>query len=86
MGSAILSFGAIIQASSYSVSQMLVGRVVAGLGLGLITSSLSVWQSETAVRNIRGSLVAISLSFLILSQVLAFWIEYAMSKYPSSSR
>lgn len=81
VGSAILSIGAIIQASSYTVAQLIVGRIVAGLGLGLITSNLTVWQSETSSREIRGTLVAISLSFLILGQVLAYWIDYAMSRH-----
>lgn len=81
VGSVILSIGAIIQASSYTVAQLIVGRIVAGLGLGLITSNIAVWQSETSSREIRGTLVAISLSFLILGQVLAYWIDYAMSQY-----
>jgi MFS family permease len=34
IGSAVIAVGAIIQATSYSVSQMMVGRVVAGLGTG----------------------------------------------------
>lgn len=85
VGAGALSIGAILQASSYSVAQLIVGRIVAGLGLGLITSNLAVWQSETAVTKIRGTLVAISLSFLILGQVLAYWIDYAMSKYNSSA-
>ncbi|KAJ5630906.1 uncharacterized protein N7484_011006 [Penicillium longicatenatum] len=84
IGSAILSIGAIIQASSYTVPQLIVGRIVAGLGLGLITSNLAVWQSETSSREIRGTLVAISLSFLILGQVLAYWIDYAMSRYSTT--
>ncbi|OQD70280.1 hypothetical protein PENDEC_c025G00931 [Penicillium decumbens] len=65
VGAGALSIGAILQASSYSVAQLIVGRIVAGLGLGLITSNLAVWQSETAV--------------------LAYWIDYAMSKYNSSA-
>lgn len=84
VGSGILSIGAIIQASSFAVAQLIVGRIVAGLGLGLITSNLAVWQSETAARDIRGMLIAISLSFLILGQVLAYWIDYAMSQYSST--
>lgn len=83
-GAGFLSIGAIIQASSYSVAQLIVGRIVAGFGLGLITSNIPVWQSETASRKIRGTLVAISLTFLILGQVLAYWIDYAMARYESS--
>jgi len=34
-GSLTLSLGAVLQASSYSVAQLLVGRIVAGVGLGV---------------------------------------------------
>jgi MFS family permease len=66
------------------VAQLVVGRIFAGVGLGLITSNLAVWQSEAAASNVRGTLMAISLSFLIVGQVLAYWIDYAMSEYVSS--
>lgn len=69
VGSAVLSLGAVIQASSYAVAQMIVGRVVAGIGLGFITSNVTVWQSELAPRNLRGALVCCSLSFLIAGSV-----------------
>ena len=84
VGSVILSVGAILQASSYTTPQLIVGRIVAGVGLGLISSNLAVWQSELATRKIRGMLMAISLTFLILGQVLAYWIDYGLSEYESS--
>ncbi|KAJ5413940.1 hypothetical protein N7509_000567 [Penicillium cosmopolitanum] len=84
VGSGILSVGAILQASSYTTAQLIVGRIVAGVGLGLISSNLGVWQSELATREIRGMLMAVSLSFLILGQVLAYWIDYGLSVYESS--
>lgn len=34
-GSLVLSLGAVLQSSSYSVAQLLVGRIVAGVGLGV---------------------------------------------------
>ncbi|KAJ5102490.1 hypothetical protein N7532_003019 [Penicillium argentinense] len=84
VGSGILSIGAVLQASSYTTAQLIVGRIVAGVGLGLISSNLAVWQSELATRNTRGTLMAISLTFLILGQVLAYWIDYGLSTYESS--
>lgn len=84
VGSGILSVGAILQASSYITAQLIVGRIVAGIGLGLISSNLAVWQSELATSKTRGMLMAISLSFLILGQVLAYWIDYGLSGYESS--
>lgn len=68
-GSTTLTIGAILQASSYVVAQLIVGRIVAGVGLGLIVSNVIVWQSEVSPSNIRGLLVASALSFLILGQV-----------------
>lgn len=84
VGSGILSVGALLQASSYTTAQLIVGRIVAGVGLGLISSNLGVWQSELATSEIRGMLMAVSLSFLILGQVLAYWIDYGLSVYESS--
>ncbi|KAI0174638.1 general substrate transporter [Pestalotiopsis sp. NC0098] len=48
LGTTIMAVGALLQASSYSVPQMFVGRVVAGLGNGINTATAPVWQTETA--------------------------------------
>lgn len=34
-GAIVLSIGAILQSASYTVAQLLVGRIVAGIGLGV---------------------------------------------------
>jgi MFS family permease len=47
LGSTIIAVGAIIQTASYGVPQMMVGRVVAGMGTGMNTATAGVWQSET---------------------------------------
>jgi MFS family permease len=39
-GSVILSIGAVLQATSYGIPQMIVGRIVAGVGNGLNTSTI----------------------------------------------
>jgi MFS family permease len=46
IGCAILSVGAAIQASSYSIAQLIAGRVVAGLGNGINTATIR--KSSTA--------------------------------------
>lgn len=79
LGSFVLSIGAIIQSCSYSRAQLIVGRIVAGIGLGIITSRLSIWQSETAPPKIRGTVIACSLSFLIVGSIIAYWLEYGLN-------
>lgn len=61
IGSTIVAIGGIIQASAYGVPQMMVGRVVAGLGTGMNTSTAGVWQSETSKMNSRGKLVIVQM-------------------------
>ena len=49
-----MSIGAILQITAYSVPQMIIGRIVAGLGNGLNTATAPVWQSETSKAAWRG--------------------------------
>lgn len=62
LGSSIIALGAIIQASSFSMGQMIAGRVVAGLGTGMNTATAGVWQSETSKMRSRGKLVIIQMA------------------------
>lgn len=40
LGSVVLSIGAVLQASAYGIPQLIVGRIVAGLGNGMNTSTI----------------------------------------------
>lgn len=61
LGTTIMVVGAILQISAYSVAQMIVGRIIAGIGNGLNTSTAPVWQSETSKASWRGKLVVIEM-------------------------
>ncbi|KAH7317447.1 hexose carrier protein [Rhexocercosporidium sp. MPI-PUGE-AT-0058] len=68
-GCGILIIGAILQCASYSLAQMIVGRFVAGLGNGMNTSVIPVWQSETSKAHHRGRLVVLQ---LVLNQSVSW--------------
>ena len=55
VGTTIMTVGAIIQISAYGVAQMIVGRIVAGIGNDINTAPAPVWQSETSKANWRGN-------------------------------
>lgn len=61
VGSLFLAVGAIIQASSFSVAQMVVGRIVAGVGTGMNTATASIWQAETSKMSSRGKLIIVQM-------------------------
>lgn len=59
LGSAIMVVGAAIQTSSFSLGQLIGGRIITGLGNGLNTSTVPTWQSETSKSHKRGQMVMI---------------------------
>lgn len=61
IGCVILLIGAILQTASYSLAQMIVGRVVAGIGNGMNTIAIPIWQTETARPEDRGKLIVFQL-------------------------
>ena len=84
IGTSIVVLGAIIQASSFSLAQLLVGRMVGGVGLGIFTAQSPTWQAETARKEIRGRVIASSLSFLVIGLVIAYFLDYGMAKHAGS--
>lgn len=54
----VFNLGAALQTASHSIPLLLVGRVIAGLGVGLISSTIPLYQSETAPKWIRGAIVS----------------------------
>ena len=43
VGQAITIIGAALQASSYSLGQMIAARVISGIGVGLLTATVPIW-------------------------------------------
>lgn len=50
--------GAALQAASFHLAQMLVGRFISGLGIGLVSSSVPVLLVETAQSHRRGQIIS----------------------------
>lgn len=71
--------GGIIQSSSYSLAQMIVGRIFAGFGVGMNSVAIPMWQSETCKPEHRGKLIAIQLSVVIGGIALSNWINLGFS-------
>ncbi|OJJ64238.1 hypothetical protein ASPSYDRAFT_1155543 [Aspergillus sydowii CBS 593.65] len=78
-GCIILSIGAILQATAFGIPQMIVGRIVAGVGNGLNTSTIPVWHSELSKASSRGKGLAIELVINIFGVMTAYWVDYGMS-------
>ncbi|CZT43586.1 probable MFS monosaccharide transporter [Rhynchosporium secalis] len=76
LGTAIMVIGAILQASSYSIAQFIIGRIVTGIGNGLNTSTVPVWQSECSRSHRRGQLVMIEGALITGGIMIAYWLDF----------
>lgn len=79
LGTAIMTVGAIMQIAAFSTTVMVVGRIIAGVGNGINTSTAPVWQSETSKASWRGKLVVIEMILNIAGFSLSNWMTYGFS-------
>ncbi|KAH0830861.1 Sugar transporter STL1 [Fonsecaea pedrosoi] len=79
LGALVHTLGAVIQSSSYSLGQLIVGRLVAGLGFGALTATAPNWQSECSSAEHRGSVVLLESVFISFGLALQGWIGFGIS-------
>lgn len=54
VGVVVMFLGSVLQATAYTRVHLIIARVVAGLGLGMVNSTVPVMQAEYAPRATRG--------------------------------
>lgn len=84
VGCTILIIGAVIQTASYSIGQLIAGRIIAGLGNGLNTTAIPIWQVETAKASHRGALIVFQLVTNIFGITISNWMNYGFTYAPNS--
>lgn len=85
IGCFIHMIGGILQTTSYSVGQLITGRIIAGFGNGFITVAIPVYQSECTPANIRGRVLSLLGVMNALGGVLIAWVNYGMMFVKGSS-
>ncbi|KAK0391277.1 hypothetical protein NLU13_0778 [Sarocladium strictum] len=70
--------GVALQASSFSLAQLIVARVITGLGVGALTATIPMWVSECSSAKERGRRVMLQGFFAIGGVASASWIEFGL--------
>jgi sugar porter (SP) family MFS transporter len=83
--SGIIIIGAALMASSFSLGQLIVARLLVGLGTGATTATVPVWQSELSKASNRGSHVVTEGLFIGVGIALSLWIDFGFYYLASSS-
>lgn len=76
VGCIIMIIGAIIQCASFSTGQLIVARIITGIGNGMNTSTVPVWQSECARPEKRGRLVMLQGALITGGIMISYWIDF----------
>ncbi|GAM83807.1 hypothetical protein ANO11243_017970 [Dothideomycetidae sp. 11243] len=77
VGCIIFVIGVILQVASTTVPLLVVGRVVAGIGVGFVSAIIILYMSEIAPKRVRGSIVAGYQLCITLGIFLASCVTYA---------
>ncbi|KAK7980644.1 hypothetical protein PG989_013101 [Apiospora arundinis] len=75
-GSAIFFVGGALQTLATNMPMMMLGRIIAGLGVGTLSTIVPVYQSEISPPHNRGKLACIEFSGNIIGYTTSVWVDY----------
>ncbi|KAI6869002.1 general substrate transporter [Hortaea werneckii] len=78
-GGSIMIIGTIFLGASYGIPQLLVGRIVTGVGNGINSSTVPAYQAEFAKPEHRGKLLCAQGTVTIVGLCIAYWLDYGLS-------
>lgn len=78
-GSIIFVIGGALQTFANGMPMMVIGRVIAGLGVGTLSTIVPVYQSEISPPHNRGLMGCIEFSGNILGYTTSVWVDYGCS-------
>lgn len=78
IGCTILCIGGALQAGCVDIGMMIAARIITGVGNGLNTATIPVFQSEISPPKSRGAHVTFEASFLTLGVAIAYWLEFGL--------
>jgi MFS family permease len=75
-GSCIFFVGGAIQTWATSMWMIMLGRIIAGVGVGMLSTIVPVYQSEISPPHNRGKLACIEFSGNIIGYASSVWVDY----------
>ena len=78
-GSMVFFIGGMLQTCANAMPMMLLGRIIAGLGVGALSTIVPVYQSEISPPHNRGKLACIEFTGNIAGYAASVWVDYFCS-------
>lgn len=76
IGAVIATIGGILQAAAMNLAMILVGRIISGWAVGLMSMSVPVYLAECAHPNTRGMIVGITQQMIGVGFIVSTWVGY----------
>ena len=78
LGAGVVGVGGILMGSAFGRAKFMVGRVITGIGIGLICSVTPVYQGEICRAKDRGWMICCQLTILLFGLLLAYLKNYCL--------
>lgn len=78
-GALIFVVGGLMQSFTMGFATMIIGRLVSGVGVGMLSTIVPVYQSEISPPHNRGKLACIEFTGNIVGYASSVWVDYACS-------
>jgi hypothetical protein len=79
LGAIIFLIGGALQTFANGMPMMLLGRIIAGLGVGALSTIVPIYQSEISPPHNRGKLACIEFTGNIVGYAASVWVDYFCS-------
>lgn len=80
-GALLTLVGEVLEASAFHLAQLIVGRVVLGAGVGMLSGVVPAWQTECSPSQHRGKHVVLEGLFISLGYVFQAWINLGFYQF-----
>ncbi|KAL3486433.1 sugar transporter [Aspergillus germanicus] len=74
----IFTLGSGLQAGAQTPAYFFAGRIIGGVGIGMFSHVIPLYQAEIAPPELRGSLVSLQQLSITIGTAIAFWLDYGM--------
>ncbi|KAF8473208.1 general substrate transporter [Kalaharituber pfeilii] len=84
IGGLVALIGAVLQAAASHLAMMLVGRIITGWAVGIMSMAVPVYQAECAHPKTRGLMVGLSQQMIGIGFIISTWVGYGSLKRPDT--
>jgi len=74
----VFTLGTSLQAAAQNPAMLFAGRIIGGIGIGMFSMVIPLYQAEIAPPQLRGSLVSLQQLSITIGTTIAFWLDYGL--------